>query len=192
MPAGRHSSTGLFGLRTSIQPDRLASGPRDYDDLGVDASCTPVPRHAQDMLPLSPPGYIRERDQRRPVRQRRRLPRKATLNEFRLNASYYYDQTWGISAGRFPTWAARPLRWPTAMPDGSPNTSGYVLQADWTSWGKEDSWAAPWANLGWGCNTRCSTASMVRSVITMEVAGMRVTTTICSSLQDPLFERRHG
>ena len=33
---------------------------------------------------------------------------------------------------------------------GSPNSSGYILQADWTPWGKEASWGAPWANLRLG------------------------------------------
>ena len=142
---------GLFGLRTSIQPDRLASGPRDhYDDLGVDASYQflGTRKHVATVAT----SYIRERQTSDALfASGDAASRKATLNEFRLNASYYYDQTWGISAGRFLTVGKRdPLRYADGYADGSPNTSGYVLQADWTPWGKEDSWAAPWANLRLG------------------------------------------
>jgi len=35
-------------------------------------------------------------------------------------------------------------------PSGSPDTSGTVLQIDWTPWGKEDSWARPFANVRLG------------------------------------------
>ena len=31
-----------------------------------------------------------------------------------------------------------------------PDTRGYLLQADWTPWGKEASWGSPWANLRLG------------------------------------------
>jgi hypothetical protein len=33
---------------------------------------------------------------------------------------------------------------------GSPDSRGYILQADWTPFGKEGSWNAPWANLRLG------------------------------------------
>ena len=38
---------------------------------------------------------------------------------------------------------AAPISWRS-------DTAGYILQADWTPWGKEGSWAAPWANLRLG------------------------------------------
>ena len=31
--------------------------------------------------------------------------------------------------------------------NGHPNTRGYILQADWTPWGKEGSWGNGWANV---------------------------------------------
>jgi hypothetical protein len=33
---------------------------------------------------------------------------------------------------------------------GSPDTTGWILQVDWTPFGKENSWGAPWANLRLG------------------------------------------
>ena len=69
----------------------------------------------------------------------------------KLNATYTFDETWGLSAGRFSTKGRRDsLRYADGYAGGSPDTSGYVLQADWTPWGKEESWGAPWANLRLG------------------------------------------
>ena len=77
------------------------------------------------------------------------------LNTFRLNASYYYDNTVGFTAGLFNTWgttdtvlySAAAL---TGSANGSPNSSGYVLQLDYTPFGKADSLAQPWLNLRLG------------------------------------------
>ncbi len=33
---------------------------------------------------------------------------------------------------------------------GSPDTRGWIFQTDWTPFGKENSWNAPWANLRLG------------------------------------------
>jgi hypothetical protein len=33
---------------------------------------------------------------------------------------------------------------------GKPDTAGYIVQADWTPFGKESSWGAPYANLRLG------------------------------------------
>lgn len=142
---------GLFCLKTSIQPDRLSSGPKDrYDDLGVDASYQflGTRKHIASIYT----SYIRERQKSQAMFDAGDAQsRKATLNEFKLNATYTFDETWGLSAGRFSTKGRRDsLRYADGYAGGSPDTSGYVLQADWTPWGKEESWGAPWANLRLG------------------------------------------
>lgn len=38
----------------------------------------------------------------------------------------------------------------SGMAGHRPDTRGQVLQLDWTPWGKEDSWLAPWANVRLG------------------------------------------
>ena len=63
--------------------------------------------------------------------------------------------TYGLTLGLFRSWGTRdPLLYAPAGDGGSrngrPDTSGYVLQADWTPFGKEDSWHAPYANLRLG------------------------------------------
>jgi hypothetical protein len=63
----------------------------------------------------------------------------------RLNASYYYDQTYGVTIGRF---SRRGTSDPVLYaPTGSPDTTGTVFQVDYTPFGKADSWGRPFANV---------------------------------------------
>ncbi|QID18336.1 cytochrome C [Nitrogeniibacter mangrovi] len=142
---------GVFCLKTSLQPDRLSNGPKDrYDDLGVDASYQflGLPKHVAAVYT----SYIRERQNGQAMFDAGNAQSvKATLKEFKLNATYTYDETWTFSAGRFATTGRRDaLRYADGYANGSPDTSGYVLQADWTPLGKAESWGAPWANLRLG------------------------------------------
>lgn len=63
-----------------------------------------------------------------------------TLHEAQLMGSYHYAGTYGVSLGRF---ASRST-------DGRSGNRGSVVQIDWTPFGKESSWGAPWANLRLG------------------------------------------
>jgi hypothetical protein len=143
-------SAGLFGLNTAIQPDRSTPGSNRYDDVGVDASYQflGTRKHVATLNT----SYIHENQTRdQLVGAGGAEHRKGQLNEFKLNASYTYNQTWGFTAGRFASnGSSDSLLYGDGFANGSPNTSGYILQADWTPWGKEDSWAAPWANLRLG------------------------------------------
>jgi len=75
---------------------------------------------------------------------------RGTLNELKLNASYHYRQTWGMSLGHFATRGSADSLLYAANAGHKPDTAGHILQADWTPFGKEDSWGAPWANLRLG------------------------------------------
>lgn len=144
-------SLGLFGFNANIQPERLGGAPTNkYRDLGVDASYQFL--GTREHVGTLYTSFIRERQTRNDlVLNGGADKRTGTLNEFRINASYYYLQTWGLSVGRFATRGNRDASlYGEGYANGSPNTSGSVLQADWTPWGKEDSWGAPWANLRLG------------------------------------------
>lgn len=75
---------------------------------------------------------------------------KNSLNQFRLAASYHYNQTWGLTAGIFDTRGSADSTVYDKSLNGRPTTSGYMLQADVTPWGKESSWMAPYANVRLG------------------------------------------
>ncbi len=78
-----------------------------------------------------------------------------TLNQFRLNASYYYQQTYGATIGWTKSWGSRnTLLYPQASRSGSangkPDSNAFILEADYVPFGKAESWAGPWANLKLG------------------------------------------
>ena len=159
-------SVGLFGFNANLQPDRGDLGTADkYRDLGVDASYqflgnrkhiatvnTSYVREWQNLNYTA--GVLSEADNQ-----------KSHLDQFRIATSYHYDQTYGATLGLFSSRAGSDTKRygatgntltnddgspTTSSYSGKPNTSGYVLQADWTPWGKENSWGAPWANVRLG------------------------------------------
>lgn len=148
-------NVGVFGLNTSLQPDRSAPERNKFSDLGVDASYQFL--GTRKHVGTVNTSYIRERQTRDAwLAAGEAAERKGRINEFKLNASYHYDQTWGATVGRFLTTSTAdgtlyaPGNGDFSFAKGSPNSSGYLLQADWTPWGKETSWGAPWANLRLG------------------------------------------
>ncbi|MGE5471764.1 MAG: cytochrome C [Bacteroidota bacterium] len=138
-------SVGLLGFNTSIQ-DRAALGPADrYTDLGIDASYQFL-GNRQHIFTMTT-SYVKEWQK---LNATAPDESKNSINQFRLAGSYHYNQTWGVTAGVFDTRGSANA---TANPDSlnaRPTTSGYMLQADWTPWGKEGSWGAPFANVRLG------------------------------------------
>jgi len=60
-----------------------------------------------------------------------------TTKNLRLNASYHFMNTYGATLGYFKA----------TSEDQMAGNRGFVYQLDWTPWGKETSWNAPYANL---------------------------------------------
>ncbi|MCE1187025.1 MAG: cytochrome C, partial [Rhodocyclales bacterium] len=143
-------NAGIFGFNTNIQPDRSTPGSNRYNDLGVDASYQFL--GTREHVATVSTSYIRERQTLNAALDAGDVEnRKARLNEFKANASYHYNQTWGLTGSRFITQGSKDaVLYSDGYANSSPNTSGYILQADWTPWGKEASWGAPWANLRLG------------------------------------------
>ncbi len=141
---GNHFYTlGLFGMDADIKPDRTSGGPYDkYRDVGVDGSYQFL-GDPKNVYTLNG-SYTHET--------------RSTgfsglgnghLNRLDLNASYFYDQTYGVTAGLFDVRGNTNISlWDT--PNGKPDSNGYVLQVDWTPFGKSDSWLAPNINLRLG------------------------------------------
>ncbi|MHB1213950.1 MAG: cytochrome C [Thiobacillus sp.] len=140
-------SVGLFGLNAALRPDRRGGPSNRYNDIGADASYQflGTRRHVGTVNAR----YTREHQKRNAAVAALEADKlKGSLNEFQINASYYYNQTWGVTAGHFAINGSNDgTLYDTT---GSPDSSGYVLQADWTPFGKEASWGAPWANVRLG------------------------------------------
>jgi hypothetical protein len=77
------------------------------------------------------------------------------LQQVRLNTSYYYQQTYGLTLAWQRTWGTtNPLEFApapvTGSANGRPDSNSFTIEADWIPFGKDDSWARPWANLKLG------------------------------------------
>ena len=74
------------------------------------------------------------------------------LDQIRLNASYWYQNTYGATLGWERTWGpANPAVFSAAPVDGSangkPNSNAFIAEVDWVPFGKADSWMGPFVNL---------------------------------------------
>ncbi len=74
---------------------------------------------------------------------------KHGLDQLRFNASYYYMNTYGLTAGLVRTWGTSDATYYGSR-TGRPNSTGLLLEADWIPFGKDGSWGSPWANLRFG------------------------------------------
>ncbi|MGM9487632.1 cytochrome c1 protein [Ideonella sp. YS5] len=142
-------SVGLFGLSAGLQPDRTSSASNRYQDVGVDGQYQFL-GNREHIFTLQG-SYVRERQHRDQLLAAGEATHlTGQLHELKLNASYHFNQTWGATLGHFRTSGDADAALYAGMAGGKPDTSGHTLQLDWTPWGKEDSWAAPWANLRLG------------------------------------------
>ena len=79
----------------------------------------------------------------------------ATLNEIRASATYFRDATYGLTLGWQTIWGtADPVLLAPAPVSGSrtgsPDSNAFIIEADWVPFGKDTSWARPFANLKLG------------------------------------------
>jgi len=121
-------SLGLFGNNGSLQSREDGTSAARFHDFGVDGSYQFLGTRKHVVAVNG--SYLRERDS----------VAHDSVSESKLNASYHFRNTWGGSVGFFDA----------SSHTGANDNRGYILQADWTPWGKEDSWKAPWANVRLG------------------------------------------
>ena len=76
-----------------------------------------------------------------------------TLDQFRINAAYYWQNTYGITVGYIGTFGSTDttLYAPTPVTgslNGSPNSQAIIAQIDWTPFGNDTThWGFPWLNV---------------------------------------------
>lgn len=144
-------SLGLSGFSAGLQPDRTQLGTADhYTDWGVDGAYQFL-GNREHVVSLNA-SWMHERQKLdHGLASGGASNARNHLDHLRVAASYHWMQTWGATAALFDTRGSSDA----ALYGGSsytarPDTRGYVLQADWTPWGKETSWGAPWANVRLG------------------------------------------
>lgn len=134
---GDHNfEVGAFGLFSDLYPGRdHSAGTTDrYRDIGVDASYQHT-NAAGDTLSLNG-RYIYEQ-QRLGASTILGLAanRDNTLNDLRADLSYYWHNGLGASIGVFDTWGSSDTLLYADARTNSPNSSGLMLQADFTPYG---------------------------------------------------------
>lgn len=72
------------------------------------------------------------------------------LNQARVNASYWYKNTYGLTLGWQNTWGSMNPTLATVSANAKPNSNAFIVEADWVPFGKAESWANPWVNLKLG------------------------------------------
>ncbi len=81
----------------------------------------------------------------------------SSLNQFRINASYWFENTYGITFGWQKTWGpANPVVYlspafggsdVTGSANSKPNSNAFIFEADWVPFGKDTSLWRPFLNL---------------------------------------------
>lgn len=124
-------SVGVHGMSAELK-DHGASGAGDkYADYGVDGHYQFLGNRMNIMSVNG--SYTHE--------ARDVAAEKSNLNQLNVAGSYYYDKSYGGTLRYFST---------TDDSSAKLDSNGWMLQADWTPFGKENSWQAPWANLRLG------------------------------------------
>jgi hypothetical protein len=141
-------NVGVFGFNAGVQNAQDAVGTDRYQDVGIDGTYQFL-GNREHIFTLNT-SYVWERQNlgyTYNIASAAQNP-TATIDTFRLAGSYHYEQTWGATAGLFNTrGSADSGLYGASSYNNRPDTAGYILQADWTPWGKEGSWGAPWANM---------------------------------------------
>ncbi len=143
-------SLGAFGMIARLFPDRVR-GPKDkFSDIGLDGTY----QYISGDNTFSVNGrYIHERQTLNAAFAAGDAANlKNGLNSFTANAAYYYKDTYGLTLGYFNTWGRQDtgLYAPAEIEGsrlGKPNSNGFIVQTDFTPFGKDGSWGSPWANL---------------------------------------------
>lgn len=145
---------GVFGFAPHLKLDGHSGPTNKYYDWGIDASYQFLGTR-KHIFTLNTAYTYENRHLDASYEAGDAQKKNGHVGRFDLSGSYYYDQTWGLTLGLFKIAGSSDnlLYAPEAdvgSRTGNPGTGGYILQTDWTPFGKEGSWGGTWANLRLG------------------------------------------
>ena len=144
-------SFGVVGMTAHLYPDRTPGSTDDYRDLGFDASYQFLGNRSNIFTVNA--AYIHEQQNLTASWLAGNAAQTGhVLNSVQLDGSYFFHESYGLTLGWFDNSGTRDaiLYAPAAdsgSRTGTPNSSGTTLELDWTPFGRDDSWLAPWANV---------------------------------------------
>jgi hypothetical protein len=145
------ASVGLVAFHAAIHPEREPGPTNKYTDYGLDATYQYLGNRKN--IVAANIAYLHEKQSRDfDVEEGTTDKRNHHLNSVKASVSYYRDNTYGLTGALFNSWGTRDTELFEEEQDGGsrtgkPNTSGFILQADWTPFGKENSPLSPLLNL---------------------------------------------
>jgi len=148
---GQSIMVGLFGLRADLYPDHHAGLQNHYDDVGIDTSYQYLMSGNHQVTFNG--SYVHEKQKLDYSLANGDASRDSLyLNELNFNIAYYFQNTYGFRLGYSrSTGSSDNILYAPSPLDGSrsgkPDSSAYTFQVDWTPFGKQESWGAPWANI---------------------------------------------
>jgi len=144
----KNVQVGAFWMHANIDPGNVeTTGFTDhYTDLGLDASYQYFAPN-KDVFTLN--GRYTHESQRLAASQALGLASNAhdSLEDLRVDASYYWRNKVGLSGQLFDTWGSTDPLLYTGNNVQRPDSSGMLLQLDETPWGAGDSPLGPQFNL---------------------------------------------
>lgn len=147
---GYTCSVGLMGMQASLSERADTTLPSNhFSDIGIDGSFL-LMGSAADVMTVNGAVVREHTNLDHEVAAAAASLARAKLMSTRVNMSYYWRQTYGATVGYFSTTGDRDALRFASNVDNKPDTRGWVLQGDWTPFGKQDSWMAPNANLRLG------------------------------------------
>jgi hypothetical protein len=139
-------SAGLFGMSADLRAYGVG-GPSDkYTDVGVDGHYQYL-GNRKHIFSVNG-AYIHETRKQDALFEAGEVENADShLDQFNIAGSYYYDKSYGVTARYFTTSGSSDSIVYASNSTTKPDSDGWTLQADWSPFGKEGSWQAPWANL---------------------------------------------
>ena len=143
-------SLGLVGLQASLSERAHAALPSNhFSDIGIDGAYR-LMGSGTDLMTINGLVVHENSNLDHDVVVGAASGSRVGLTSSRLNLSYYWRQTYGATVGYFATTGGSDALRYAGNVNNKPDTKGWVMQTDWTPFGKEDSWMAPYANLRLG------------------------------------------
>ncbi len=146
--ADRNFEIGAFLLDADIYPglDRTTGYADHYLDLGLDASYQLFASHGNTLTMNA--RYTHEHQNLRASQALATATNaRQTLEDFRIDASYYWRNKIGLTLGAFDTWGSNDPLFYGSSSITQPDSSGFMVQLDGTPFGAGKSPLGPRFNI---------------------------------------------
>lgn len=132
-------TVGVFGLFPNVSPSGVGGSPTDdYDDIGVDATYVYM-GDSSNVYAVNARFTHEEQNLDASFTAGNAANSHDTLEDIRLDASYYWHNTIGVTVAPFHTWGSTDTLLYAGNSTFRPNSTGVMLQTDYTFFPNSDS-----------------------------------------------------